>query len=347
VGAKTKFTDRAGHERGMTEGDIDELLKRVSRYSEGRYRGVASFKIAGDLIGPFRYFGTRSGDPNDIVPHQERRDLRGHYVFCSWLNHTDSKSINSLDSVVEEKGVRFVKHYLIDFGAILGSDSFVAKTPRAGHVYMFDFKPAAWEFLSLGLYIPGWQRIHYPKLPEVGRFQSEVFDPDRWKSNYPNPAFDHRLPDDTFWAAKKVMAFTDDQIRDLVATGRYADPRSADRISRNLIERRNKIGSAFLDDVLPLDSFVIRDGRLEFEDLAVKYGLAATHGYDMRWSRFDNESGAALPLSAVSAALPAELKTPGSYAAARISAGDQAKTVTVYVRNRAGHYEIVGIDRTW
>jgi len=66
-------------------------------------------------VGPFRYEGTRSDDPNDIVPHEARRDLRGLFVFCAWLNHTDAKAANSLNALVQEDGVTFIRHYLIDF----------------------------------------------------------------------------------------------------------------------------------------------------------------------------------------------------------------------------------------
>jgi hypothetical protein len=237
---------------------------------------MASLTVPGDLIGPFRFYATRPDDPNDVTPHQNRRDLRGLYVFSAWLNHTDSKSLNTLDSVAEENGVRFVKHFLLDFGAILGSDSFEAKSPRAGNVYLFDFKPAAWQFLSLGLYAPERMRANYPHIPEVGHFEYETFAPEKWKNNYPNPAFDLRTPGDSYWAAKKVMAFSDDAIRAIVATAQYSDPRATDWIVKCLIERRNKIGHAFFNDVLPLDNFAVRAGRLAFEDLAVKYGFGAS-----------------------------------------------------------------------
>lgn len=151
----------------MTARDVDDLLNKTPRGKDGFYRGLASFTIAGDLIGPFRYYGTRRDDPNDIVDHENRRDLRGLYVFAAWLNPTDSKSINSLDSVVEEDGRRFVKHFLLDFGAILGSDSDEAKNPRRGNVYVFSWKSSTEEFLSLGFYAPAWMRADYPHLPEV------------------------------------------------------------------------------------------------------------------------------------------------------------------------------------
>ena len=60
--------------------------------------------------------GVRDDDPNDTVPHEHRRELRGLRVFAAWLNHTDMKEDNTLDMFVEEGGRHFVKHHLVDFG---------------------------------------------------------------------------------------------------------------------------------------------------------------------------------------------------------------------------------------
>ena len=342
IGDQSKFQEPNGRERPMQERDINDVLQKVPRDAQGAYRGMASLDIGGSVIGPFRYAGTRQDDPNDIIPHERRRDLRGLYVFAAWLNHTDTKSLNSLDTVATtDDGVNYVKHYLIDFGATLGSDSFEAKSPRAGNVYLYDFKPAAWQFLSLGLYVPRWMRADYPDLPEVGHFEYEIFDPENWRNNYPNPAFDQRTPGDTYWAAKKVMAFRDDALRAIVATAHFSDPKSAEWITRCLIERRNKIGQAFLDDVLPLDNFALRGSSLTFQDLAVQYGFHAPRQYAVQWSRFDNRANRKTPIAgATTFALP---RSDSLYLAADIRAEDPRMTVTVYLRDG----EVVGVDRTW
>lgn len=341
------FTDRRGKERVMREDDLADVLRALPREGESGYRALASMILPGEAIGPFRFHGFRKDDPNDLVRHEHRRDLRGLRVFAAWLNHTDSKSINSLDTVVEENGVRYIKHHLIDFGAILGSDSFTPKSPRAGNVHLFEWEPAAAQFALLGLYVPQWMRADYPEIRGVGRFESEVFDPLRWKSNYPNPAFENCLPDDAFWAAKKVMAFSDAQIRAIVETGQYSDTRAVEWITRQLIARREKIGRVYFGAVLPLDNFAARNGRLEFEDLAVKHGFASPRKLEARWARFDNLTGAQSVVPGAGFGLPNLLDSPGAYAAAEMRGEDAAKTVTVYLRNRQGRIEVVGVEQKW
>ena len=84
----------------LTREDLDAILERAARRPDGSYRVLASRNIAGRPLGPFRYYGTRPDDPNDIVPHEHRRELRGLSVFSAWLNHDEVRSSNSHDSVV-------------------------------------------------------------------------------------------------------------------------------------------------------------------------------------------------------------------------------------------------------
>ena len=350
VGRRTMLLDRFGKKRAMTERDVTELLLKAPRDKNGQFRAVASLYFDGKPVGEFRYFGTRSDDPNDVIPHEHRRELRGLKVFCAWLDHDDSRAINTLDMLVEQNGQRYLKHHLIDFGSTLGAASDRPNSPREGNAYLFAWKPAALQFFSLGLYVPPWARVHYRKLPSVGRFEWQFFDPEKWVPQYPNPAFANCLPDDAFWAAKQVMAFSDDQIRAIVKVGDYSDPEAEKWVAECLIGRRDKIGRTYFARVLPLDHFAVRDGRLEFEDLSARHKLAGPEELTFRWLRFDNDTGQHTPLQgATSAALPAAIdeSSPGAYFAVRIASGEEHKRVTVYLRKGVDSVQVVGIDRTW
>ncbi|MDX2151220.1 MAG: hypothetical protein SFV54_10845 [Bryobacteraceae bacterium] len=347
------FYDKRGQKRNIVNNDVDEILWAFPKDREGRYRALASLFIPGTLLGPFRYHGTRSDDPNDVIPHEHRRELRGLFAFAAWLNHSDSKALNSMDTLVEENGIQFIRHYLIDFGATLGSDSFAPKSPRSGNVYLFGWKQAAEQLFTLGLKVPAYARVNWHDIPSVGRFSADHFEPQEWRPNYPNPAFSNRLPDDLYWAAKKVMAFTDDEIRAIVTGGQYSDPAAAKYVADVLIERRNKVGRAFLDGVLPLEEFQVREGRLEFRDLAAHYGFRAARPHRVRWALLDNETNevSAIPGGEGDVAPRAVTMLPeGRYVVAAIdaiAASEAGKTVSVYFRKQGGGYRVVGVDRTW
>ncbi len=345
VDPKTRFIDSFGERRQLHDRDVDETLLSVRRDHDGSFRGLASLIIQGESLGEFRYFGTRKDDPNDVVPHEHRRDLRGLFVFCAWLGHEDSRSINTLDFLVEERANRFVKHYLIDFGATLGSASTKANSPRSGNEYLFSWKPAIIEFLSLGLYVPPWSRTRYPRLPSVGLFEAHDFDPEKFRPEYFNPAFSNRLPDDEYWAAKVVMAFSDDDIRAIVQKGGYSDPKAESYLAQTLIQRRDKIGRVYFKKVLPLDSFRTTGGRLEFRDRAEEHGFVEHRSCSARWSIFDNDRATKSSLPGLTGLDVPRVNAP--YLAADINCDDSGKTVTVYLRRRGEEWTTVGVDRTW
>ncbi|MCA9729787.1 MAG: hypothetical protein KC729_19040, partial [Candidatus Eisenbacteria bacterium] len=93
-GVQIKLKD--GSRRPMTEADLDDILGRVDRLPDGRWFAISSKFLSGKPVGPFNYYGTRADDPNDRIPHEDRRELRGLEVFCAWLNHYDTKQLNTL-----------------------------------------------------------------------------------------------------------------------------------------------------------------------------------------------------------------------------------------------------------
>jgi hypothetical protein len=206
------------------------------------------------------------------------------------------------------------------------------------------------KVLALGLYSPKWERVDFPNIRAVGHLTAEAFEPERWKSDYPNPAFLSRLPDDEYWGAKQVVSFTDEDIRTVVELGRFSDPRVVDFLTETLAARRDKIGRTFFSKVLPLDNFRVENGELHFDDLAVKHNYRKVEQYTVQWSRFNNDTGRHEPLAETSTKLPADsAEAPaGTYFAALIKSMTlPAQTLTAYVRKERDGFSVVGIDRTW
>ena len=111
---------------------------------------------------------------------------------------------------------------------------------------MFEPDKTLKRMVSFGFYLQPWQTVDYDRYPSVGRFEGDDFNPDTWKSWVPVGALLRARTDDDFWAARRVMAFSDELIRAIVKTGQYSDPKAEEHLGTVLIKRRNKIGQAYL-----------------------------------------------------------------------------------------------------
>jgi len=251
---------------------------------------------------------------------------------------------------------------LFDFGSTLGSASNFPQKPRAGNEYIWDAGPSFKTLFSLGLWVRPWIKVDYPNHPSIGNFEADFFQPEQWKPEYPNPAFQRMTEEDAFWAARIVMAFTDQQIRAIVKAGRLSDPKAEAYLIECLIKRRDKIGRYWLNQINPLDEFKIQQDSLAFDNAAVRLAKsdpAETH--EIQWYRFDNLSGTRTPVGtkqsvqATRLAIPAEVfgepATSGAqFAVVEISTRSAsqpkwARPVHVYLRKSATGTSIVGIER--
>jgi hypothetical protein len=350
-----QVTGRDGKKRKMIEPDIDALLDKVPKRPDGTIQVVASLKLPGEPVGPFKYYGTRSDDPNDIFPHEDRRELRGLRVFSAWLNHDDSRSINSLDMYVTKANRNYIEHYLIDFGSTLGSGSVDIQDPRAGNEYLFEKSPTLKSAVTLGLWDRPWRRVQYPDYPAIGRFEASFFRPELWRPEYPNPAFDRMQSEDAFWATRTVMRFTNEMIRALVQTGQISDPKAENYLVETLIGRRDKIIRYYLGQINPLDDFRLATGEtttLNFKNLGVEAKISTVNSYEYQWFRLDTQQNALEPLSAIQSISTPSLPLPqdtSPYLVVRIRtlSADQEKwkkKVDVFIRN-GSNKAVVGIKR--
>jgi hypothetical protein len=298
IGDGATFKGPDGRKQPLTPHDVDRLLQQAARRPDGSYRILASRALDGVPVGPFKYEGTRVDDPNDIVPHEHRRELRGLRVFAAWLNHVDTKAENSLDTLIAVGPRTIVRHHLLDFGSTLGSAGVEPMGWRDGHEYAFDKRETILALATLGLYVPPWRRIRYPDLPSVGRIDGDQFRPEQWKPTLPNPAFHNARSDDTFWAARRVMAFTDEAIASIVQTAQLSDPRAVAYLVKVLIQRRDAIGRTWLTAVNPVvNPAVTGCGVMTFRNAATDAGVASEPSeYRVNWATYDNTTGVTTPV---------------------------------------------------
>jgi len=360
IDPRATVTVGGGRKRPMTEADLDRNLARAARLADGRIRIVASLRLAGAPLGPFQYRGTRADDANDVFPHEHRRELRGLRVFAAWLNHDDSRSLNTQDMFVDGEGGGYVRHHLIDFSSSLGSGSnaereIAPQNPRGGNEYVIELAPMLRTLFSLGLWERPWRTVPYPAYPGVGRIEADFFQPHAWRPEYPNPAFERMQDADAFWAAAIAHEFSDEAVRAAVATGELGDAESERYLADTLIRRRDETVAYYFALVNPLAGFAVEGGALRFRNLGEESRLGRASGYDIEWSEFDNATGRHLPLGssvAVAVAAPVSVPVPDQpapYLAARIRTRSAAypawaRPVTVYLRRSSG-WEVVGIDR--
>jgi hypothetical protein len=361
IGEGAKFTPPGRDSRAMRRGDIDNLLRRANRERDGSYRVVASKALPGKPVGRVRFVDTRPDDPNDIVPHQNRRELRAYGVFAAWLNHVDAKAINSLDVLVTENGKSFVRHYLIDFGSSLGSGGVAPADYWAGSEYLVQPRDVAKQMVTFGLTAPKWRTAPFYESRAIGRLplRNADFNPDLWKTRVPNQAFLHARSDDKFWAARKLVALTSDMIRAAVRTGEFGDPEAEEFLVRALAERRDAIGRAYLTSVNPIAAPVLDSaGTLAFTNAAVEADFARVpRGYRAVWSKFDNTTRTTQLLGEVSAPTsqleaPRELpRAEGAFVKVAVSAFGSSyaaweKPVEAYFRLDRGGWKLVGFERS-
>ncbi|HXI27923.1 MAG TPA: hypothetical protein VNG89_05865 [Vicinamibacterales bacterium] len=341
----------------FTRSDLDELLEPVARRPDGAYRVIAGRLLPGKIIGNFRFEGTRPDDPNDLVPHELRRELRALRVFGAWTNLTDLKSANTLDSLVTENGRTVVKHWLQDVGSTFGMNNDLHEWDL-GWEHFYQANTTMKRLLSFGFALSPWQKVRYVEGPSIGKFDGDRFDPRTWRPQTPTTAYMELRDDDAFWAAQRIGAFSGEMIRAIVHTGEFSDPAAEQALGDIMIKRRDTIVRTYLPAVNPIVAPRLDDDKgLSFDNAAVNADVAhAPDSYRAAWFEFDNATGVARPLAHTRSALttieaPAGLpRSMGTYVEVEITAEARdyptwLQPVRAYFRREARGWKLVGLER--
>jgi hypothetical protein len=348
-----------GNERAFKKDDITILLREAHRDPDGSYRVVASKELEGRVIGGFRFYETRADDPNDVIPHEHRRELRAYGTFSAWLNHVDSKSINTLDTVVEVDGKQVVRHHLLDFGSTLGSAGVYPREAFEGWEHLIEGGETLAGMPTFGFYIKNWRTVPQYRARSVGAFPTDNlrWDPEKWKARYNNSAFRTARMDDKFWAARRLHHFTDDMLRAVVGVGQFDDPESEQMLATFLSERRDAIVARYLPAVNPIiDVQLGVDGALSFKNAAVEAKVAPEPTqYVAQWLRFDNATHQTAPIGTTSSKearilAPSDLpQAAGSFIRVELSAeggpDSWAAPVHAYFVRESGGWRLIGFER--
>lgn len=285
--------DEYGRTVAMDEEDLRDLITNLNPGGDNRVRALFSRSLPGDPIGPFTYRGVRIDDPNDKIPHERRRSLRGLWVLAAWINNTDVRQQNTLDTFLrsaEDPELGYVRHYLIDFGDSLGAAGERTKYIGEGYEGQVDWPAMLGRFLAGGLNYPYWLGVRRSPLMSVGVFEAEVFNPARWAPSFPNPAFIEATDEDTFWAASILARFDRPRVEAAVSAANYRNERAAKAIVDILMKRREKLLEYALRNMAPLIDPYVEGRRVGMRDLERVAALPrswrrTSYHYQVRWNR--------------------------------------------------------------
>ena len=274
-------------DRPFDRAALDAVLGHTPRRGE-LVRMQVSAWLPGAAIGGYEYEGTRKDDPNDVVPHEDRRELRAMRLVGAWIDRFDTRAGNTLDVWMSDVPGKpdaspgHVIHNQMDTSEALGSTwAWNQISRRLGYSYILDWGDTGRDFVTLGIPLRTWDTIQLTPGKELfAYFNVKDFVPDEWKNEYPVAAFSRMTERDGAWMARILARFTPELVRVIVARAKFTDPSDAAYVEEVLEGRRRKILERYLTRLSPIaDVHVEGDASLCGTDLAEERGLRAPEAF--------------------------------------------------------------------
>jgi hypothetical protein len=341
----------------LERAELERDLANVQHDADGRIRAMASRWIDGTSLGGHPAEGVRPDDPNDRIPHERRRDLRGASAIYAWVDSADVTEGQYVDSWVTDpvdRARHYVMHYFIDFRDALGVMALNSRDRTRGYAYYVDFPQMLRSLFSLGIAPRPWDGRAAPPLDGVSpMFEAKHFDPGRWR-----PTSEGYLPFvtadrfDKFWAAAIIARFSRAQIHAAVEAGELSDPRAVEYLTDTLVARQHATVAYWFARVNPLDDFAIDDDQLCFDDLALAAGLASPSATHYALATYDRTGASVAHDKLVAAAnhtCTAVPLAPDGYTIVKITTERAAFAGSTYVhlaRSPSNRLRVIGVWRT-
>lgn len=361
-------TDNTGVIRPFGQKQLDQLLSQASRRGD-LYRMVASKWLPGHSLGPFRYVGVRADDPNDVVPHEDRRELRGQRLLAAWLGHFDAREQNSMntwlaDGADPDASPGHIRHWIMDLNDCFGSEwMWEPMSKRLNFSHYFDAADVGRDFVTLGIPERPWDRLaRAPGAQIFGFFEADEFDAEGWKPGYQNPAFERMTERDGAWMARILARFAQRDLEAAVKVGDFTRAGHSAYLVRTLRARQRKILARYFTQLSPVTDLEVRGVSLCGLDLARRtgvyprarfaYSARVYSGADLRQAaparvvpEPDGQVCVALPRVGADGGEPAD--SPARYLVVKLDNGQSAAPLSAHLYDLGPKkgYRLVGIER--
>lgn len=262
--------DEARRADGSTV-DVEAFLRSgPPPNARGRFRVSATHWPVGLEIGPAPISFVRDDDPNDLVPHRDRRTLRALKVVAAFLNLSGIGPHSIADVYVGPEGEGHVRHYLVGLDAALGAAAIVRPSDPPPEVAPL---PPFESLVTLGLAPSPKRPITQTEWLAIGEL-SEDLDPASFAPPDPYEPIDRLLPSDGYWAAKRIAGLSRTVIWAAIREARIEDARTRARLAEILLARRRAILEHYYGQVSPLEVAGNVGGDVLIADKGIIDGIA-------------------------------------------------------------------------
>ena len=249
----------------------------IIRASDGERVAAIRWPVGVDL-GPTATTN-RSDDPNDVLPHLDRRSLRALTMVTAWLGMKRLRLRTLRDVYVGSQGRGHVEHWVVGLDGALGVDDYLdavsfAQDPDREYSNFF-----------LRLFSMGLSPKPPPTMPQtlfdsVG-FLSENVDEDHYAPSPPFEPRDYMQPADAYWAAKRIAKVPQQAIADAIVAADL-DPLAGNWLFQVLNLRRASVIAKGYGQTTPCELVT-----LEHEDdgdvVVIVADLAVSNGFVKAW----------------------------------------------------------------
>jgi len=365
VDAKSSEVLDTGAKKPLSAARVAEVLTQGTRAGNGKLRVSASRFISGEPVGTWHTEGTRKDDPNDVIPHEDRRELRGERFLAAWTNHWDSRGPNSFDAFVRvndtKESAGYVLHYFLDFSESLGGTWKRTEwpEPRLGYTTVLNGPQIATDAMTFGFVRRPWDELRSDaRYPNLGYLDIDHFDPMGFSPQTPMLRWARAQPADLGWMARRLARLGIEHVRAAVRQGKLTNPAEEARLVEILMGRRERILRASFSRSSPLaDLAMIGKERLCAVDLGVTTGLskpaAVSYSLELRQGADSELSPRSPGAETTSGAGKLCLDFPGHFASAGQPDGSPERYATLDIVRTEGplattlraHFYDLGADR--